>query len=134
MFSHVNIGIADYDRAFKFYDGLMRLLGLRQRFADKEKGWAGWQPAEGGRPLFVIALPFDGQDASPGNGQMVAFAAPTRAVVDQAHAYALSAGGRNEGAPGLRPHYHPNYYGAYFRDLDGNKLCVVCHEAEAVKD
>ena len=133
MFSHVNIGIADFDRAFGFYDGLMRLLGLCQRFADRQKGWAGWQLPEGGRPLFLIARPFDGGPPSPGNGQMVAFLAPSRAIVDQAHAYAVAAGGRDEGMPGLRPHYHPNYYGAYFRDPDGNKICVVCHEAEPAK-
>ena len=127
MFSHVNIAITDFERAFDFYDGLMRLLGQKQRFADKEKSWAGWEPAEGGRPLFLIARPFDGRPASPGNGQMVAFQAPSRKVVDQSHAYALAAGGRDEGKPGLRPHYHPNYYGAYFRDPDGNKICVVCH-------
>ena len=130
MFSHINIGITDFDRAFAFHDGLMRLLGMRQRFADKEKGWAGWQLPEGGRPLFLIARPFDGGPAAAGNGQMVAFLAPSRAVVDLAHAYALTAGGRDEGAPGLRPQYHADYYGAYFRDPDGNKFCVVCHAAQ----
>jgi lactoylglutathione lyase len=66
-----------------------------------------------------------------GNGQMVALLAATRAQVDAAHALALAHGGRCEGPPGLRPHYHANYYGAYFRDPDGNKLCVACHEAVA---
>ncbi len=61
---------------------------------------------------------------------MTALTAPSRAVVDRCHALALAAGGTCEGPPGLRPHYHPAYYGAYFRDLDGNKLCVVCHEPE----
>jgi hypothetical protein len=49
--------------------------------------------------------------------------------VDAFHALALSLGARDEGAPGLRPHYHAHYYGTYVRDLDGNKLCVVCHQA-----
>jgi lactoylglutathione lyase len=133
MFSHINIGITDFDRAFGFYDGLTQLLGLRQRFADRDKGWAGWQPAEGGRPLLLIARPFDGRPASAGNGQMVAFQAPSRRIVDAAYAYALAQGGTDEGAPGLRAQYHPDYYGAYFRDPDGNKLCVVCHEAEPAK-
>jgi catechol 2,3-dioxygenase-like lactoylglutathione lyase family enzyme len=63
---------------------------------------------------------------------MVEFEAPTRAAVDAFHAAALAAGASDEGAPGLRPHYHPNYYGAYVRDPDGNKLCAVCHNrAEA---
>jgi lactoylglutathione lyase len=60
---------------------------------------------------------------------MVAFLASSRAVVDQAHAVALASGGTSEGAPGLRPEYHAHYYGAYFRDTEGNKLCVVCHAA-----
>ena len=58
---------------------------------------------------------------------MVAFLAETRAVVDEAYAVALTSGGTSEGAPGLRPEYHDHYYGAYFRDPDGNKLCVACH-------
>ncbi|HEX4859541.1 MAG TPA: VOC family protein, partial [Usitatibacteraceae bacterium] len=78
-------------------------------------------------PLFVIAKPFDGQPHERGNGQMVAFLASSRALVDQAHALALAHGGTSEGAPGLRPEYHEHYYGAYFRDPDGNKLCVACH-------
>jgi lactoylglutathione lyase len=60
---------------------------------------------------------------------MTAFMADTRAMVDAAHAAALAHGGTCEGPPGLRPAYHEHYYGAYFRDPDGNKLCVVCHEA-----
>jgi lactoylglutathione lyase len=58
---------------------------------------------------------------------MTAFLAAHRATVDRCHALALAHGGRCEGPPGLRPHYHADYYGAYFRDPDGNKLCVVCH-------
>ncbi|KVE06791.1 VOC family protein [Burkholderia anthina] len=58
------------------------------------------------------------------------FYAPTRAHVDRCHAFALRHGGTCEGPPGLRPHYHRDYYGAYFRDPDGNKLCVVCHRPE----
>jgi hypothetical protein len=61
---------------------------------------------------------------------MIALLAPKRALVDACHAAALKLGGADEGAPGLRPHYHPNYYGAYFRDLDGNKICVCSHHAE----
>ncbi|MDR6673780.1 putative lactoylglutathione lyase [Xanthomonas translucens] len=66
----------------------------------------------------------------PGNGQMLALQAASRAQVDRCHALALAHGARCEGAPGLRAHYHPDYYGAYFRDLDGNKLCVCCHRTE----
>jgi hypothetical protein len=54
----------------------------------------------------------------------------SRAVVDNCHEVALTNGARSEGPPGLRPEYHPNYYGAYIRDLDGNKVCVCCHHPE----
>ena len=56
--------------------------------------------------------------------------AADRASVDRCHAAAIARGGTDEGAPGLRPQYHPHYYGAYFRDPDGNKLCVCCHDPE----
>jgi predicted lactoylglutathione lyase len=83
------------------------------------------------RPLFVIGSPYNGEMATAGNGQMIALLAPTRAGVDNAYASALKNGGRCEGAPGLRPEYHADYYGAYFRDADGNKMCVCCHDAAA---
>ena len=71
--------------------------------------------------MLGVTLPFDGEDASVGNGVMVAFSAGSAAAVDQVHAAALAAGGICEGPPGQRM---DNFYGAYFRDLDGNKLCV----------
>ena len=129
MFSHIHLGVADFERAVAFYAPIMAALGLKQRFADPVKGWAAWNPSTGGRPLFIIGKPYDGAGHDAGNGQMVAFMANTRAVVEQAHALALAHGGKDEGQPGLRPHYHANYYGAYFRDPDGNKVCVVCHDA-----
>jgi len=129
MFSHVYVGVRDFARAYAFYAPLLELLGQPQRFADAEAGWAAWQPAGGGRPLFIIGLPFDGEHV-PGNGQMTAFLASDRAMVDRAHAMVLTRGGASEGAPGLRPHYHANYYGCYFRDPEGNKLCVACHQPE----
>ena len=127
MYSHVCVGVADFDRALAFYRALMPVLGIAERFCEPSRPWAGWQSSPGPRPLFVIGTPFDGQPQAPGNGPMTAFLAATRAMVDAAHATALAAGGRCEGPPGLRPHYHANYYGAYFRDTEGNKLCVVCH-------
>jgi lactoylglutathione lyase len=66
-----------------------------------------------------------------GNGQMVAFLAHSRRVVDRVHAAALANAGSSEGPPGLRPEYHEHYYGAYFRDPDGNKLGVACHAPSA---
>jgi catechol 2,3-dioxygenase-like lactoylglutathione lyase family enzyme len=127
MISHVFIGIGDFDRAMAFYTPLLQVMGLEARFCDASKPWAGWQRAGGGRPLLVIGHPYDGQPHQPGNGAMLALAASTRAMVDAAHQAALAHGGRCEGPPGLRPHYHPHYYGAYFRDPDGNKLAVACH-------
>ncbi|UVE16332.1 VOC family protein [Pseudomonas sp. LS44] len=130
MLSHIFIGIGDFERAFAFYSALMNCLGLKPRFCDWSRPWAGWQGEEV-RPLFLIGRPFDQEAHHPGNGQMVALLAQSRAQVDSAYAIALANGGTSEGAPGLRPEYHENYYGAYFRDPDGNKLCVVCHAAES---
>ncbi|QNM98192.1 VOC family protein [Chitinimonas koreensis] len=130
MFSHLFIGITDFDRAFAFYSALMDCLGIEPRFCDRSRPWAGWQTAGGPRPLFLIGRPYDQQPHQPGNGQMAAFMAERRAQVDEAHRLALAHGGTSEGLPGLRPEYHPHYYGTYFRDPDGNKLCVVCHAPE----
>ena len=76
----------------------------------------------------MIGTPHDGQPNAPGNGQMTALLASSRARVDKACEIALACGGRCEGPPGLRPEYHADYDGAYFRDTEGNKLCVACHE------
>ncbi|SDN88474.1 VOC family protein [Phyllobacterium sp. OV277] len=102
----------------------MEALGNPLRFSDHAKPWAGWQPQGGGRPLFLLGVPFDGEAAHSGNGQMIAFLASDRATVDRIHALALENGGRCEGPPSLRLHYHPNY----FRDPDGNKICVCNHD------
>ena len=128
MFSHIYIGASDFTRAYTFYAPLMAELGLRQRFYVPERSWVGWQPGNGGRPLFIVGQPFNGEAHDPGNGQMVAFMAKDRATVDKTYALALANGGKDEGKPSLRPHYHENYYGAYFRDTEGNKVCVVCHD------
>lgn len=130
MFSHVFTSVGDFERAHAFYAGLMAILGIERRFHDPAKPWAGWHSAGGARPLFVIGRPFDGQPHAAGNGQMVAFLASSRAVVRAAHQHALAHGGRCEGPPGPRPQYHRDYYGAYFRDPDGNKICVACHAPE----
>ena len=72
--------------------------------------------------------PLDKKAATVGNGVTIGLDAANRPAVDAAYKAGMSAGGKDEGAPGLRTHYHPNYYGAYLRDPDGNKVCVVCHK------
>jgi catechol 2,3-dioxygenase-like lactoylglutathione lyase family enzyme len=126
VISHVTVGVADFERAFAFYAAVLPELGLVLKFSEPENAWAGWVSPLAPRPLFLITQPFDGKPHAAGNGQMVALMAESRKIVDRTYAAALSKGGRCEGPPGLRPHYTPDYYGAYFRDLDGNKLCVVC--------
>ncbi len=127
MFSHIFVSVTDFDRALEFHSALMATLGNELRFCERETPWAGWHSQGGTRPYFVICHPFDGHPHAPGNGQMVAFMAATREQVRQAYQAAMAHGGVCEGAPGLRPQYHAHYYGAYFRDPDGNKFCVACH-------
>lgn len=127
MFSHIFVGVADFEKALRFYTPLMDSLGNTLRFCDRSRPWAGWQSQAGPRPLFLIGAPQDGNAHAAGNGQMVAFAVASRADVDTAYRLALAHGGTDDGAPGLRPEYHADYYGAYVRDTEGNKLCVVCH-------
>ena len=123
MFSHVTIGTNDLARAAPFYDAVMSALGI-ERVPSKYQTWAAWRhPGEAA--TLRVGRPYDGQPAHQGNGWMAAFAAPSRAAVDAAHAAALAAGGRDEGAPGPRPQFAPDYYGAYVRDPDGNKLHFV---------
>jgi len=134
MLSHVHIGVTDFARALAFYRGVMEELGFALKFSEPDKPsdrpWAGWMRPGVERPLFLIGLPYNGERATVGNGQMVALLAPNRAAVDRCYARAIASGAQDEGKPGLRPHYHANYYGAYFRDLDGNKLCVCCHDPQ----
>lgn len=131
MFSHVFTSTRDFERAFAFYAPFLKVLGLELRFHEPEKPWAGWQVSGQPRPLFVICQPHDGQPHHPGNGQMVAFAAASRALVRSAYEVGLASGGTSEGAPGLRPNYHAHYYGAYLRDPEGNKVAIACHSADA---
>jgi catechol 2,3-dioxygenase-like lactoylglutathione lyase family enzyme len=127
MFSHVTIGSNAIARAIGFYDAVLPVLGLRRHEGDAAAGQAGYALAPEATPQFWVMRPFDGQAASAGNGVTIAFLAGDRAVVDAFHAAVLVNGGRDEGAPGLRPNYHADCYAAYGRDLDGNKLCCMCH-------
>ena len=124
MFSHVTIGSNDLGAAKPFYDALLKPLGL-VRHMEVPTG-VGYSPA-GGRPQLWVVNPLDEKAATAGNGITIGLDAADRPAVDAAYKAAMAAGGKDEGAPGIRAHYHPNYYGAYLRDPDGNKICVVCH-------
>ena len=123
MFSHVTLGTNDWARARPFWIAVMDALG-HPVFFEREGGIAFGSPTG---PKTFVGPTFDGRPAAPGNGVHIAYLVESRAKVDAFHAAALAHGGSDEGVPGLRPHYHPNYYGAYVRDPDGNKLQAVCH-------
>jgi catechol 2,3-dioxygenase-like lactoylglutathione lyase family enzyme len=131
MLSHVHVGLSNFSRSYAFYAAIFEALGLELRVYRPQESWAGWGAAGTQRPLFFIGLPFDRRPVDAGNGHMIALLASTREVVDRCHAAALAHGGCCEGPPGLRPHYHAHYYGAYVRDPDGNKICVCCHTPPA---
>lgn len=127
MFSHITLGTAHVPRAARFYDEVLKPLGMQRR--KTAKAGICYAPIDfaGVNEPFWVVRPLDNNAACAGNGVTVAFEAASRAAVDAFHAAAIAAGATDEGAPGLRLHYHPNYYGAYVRDLDGNKICAVCH-------
>jgi catechol 2,3-dioxygenase-like lactoylglutathione lyase family enzyme len=127
MYSHVTVGTNDIARAIAFYDRVLAPLGLARQESDLGEGHAGYAAAPEATPQFWVLRPINREPAGAGNGVTIAFEAPDRATVDAVHAAILAAGGTDEGGPGLRPHYHADYYGAYGRDPDGNKLCCVCH-------
>jgi catechol 2,3-dioxygenase-like lactoylglutathione lyase family enzyme len=126
MYSHVTLGTNDIGRAEAFYDAVMGVLRHPVLFKSGQTLAYGEMTGE---KLFVLT-PFDKKEARPGNGVHAAFKVERRADVDAFHAAALAHGGTDEGPPGLRPHYHPNYYAAYVRDPDGNKIQAVCHRRE----
>ena len=120
MIGYTCVGTNDLARATAFYDALFAIVGAKHFFeTDRGSGW-GTAP---GKPLFCVMRPFDGRPATVGNGDMVALVAKDTDQVAALHARALALGGTDEGAPGLRGH---DFYGAYFRDLDGNKLAAYC--------
>jgi catechol 2,3-dioxygenase-like lactoylglutathione lyase family enzyme len=132
MLSYVYFGTNDLDRATRFYDATLAPLGM-QRCITGDPEWdrisTGWGIYENGgtRELaFWVGKPFNQQPASVGNGSMVAFSARSWKAVGDFHAAALANGGTCDGAPGLRLHYSPDFYAAYARDPDGNKIAAVC--------
>ena len=125
MLSHVSIGTNDAVRAAAFYDPVLATLGIRklhERDGSLDYGTS--------IMFFSLEKPVDGKPASVGNGVHVAFLAETRTMVDEFHRTGLANGGSDAGAPGLRPEYDDNYYGAFLRDPDGNKIEAVSFAAE----
>jgi catechol 2,3-dioxygenase-like lactoylglutathione lyase family enzyme len=118
VIGYTTIGTNVLDRAKTFYDAVLAPLGGRRTLTYERSQYYG-SPERGA--MLGVVLPFDGEAATGGNGTMVALMAGSAAVVDQVHAAALAAGGTCEGPPGQRM---DGFYGAYFRDLDGNKLCA----------
>ena len=121
MLHHVSIGVADVARAAQFYDRVLQELGYKRVFEVLPYG-IGYGDKQ---PAFWVQLPHDQQTASVGNGVHVAFNATSEATIRAFHRAALEAGGTDDGAPGPRPDYGPDYFGAFVRDLDGNKIEAV---------
>ena len=122
---HVSVGVSDVKRAGKFYDAVLGALGYARYWeimpyaiAYGEDGFDFW-----------VQLPHDQKPASAGNGYHVAFNAKTKKAVHAFHAAALANGGTDDGKPGPRPDYGADYYGAFVRELDGNKIEAVLHPA-----
>jgi catechol 2,3-dioxygenase-like lactoylglutathione lyase family enzyme len=123
MIDHLGIAVSDYNRARRFYEKALAPLGyavVMEVGIEEGEPSAGLGP--GGRPYFWIAA--GKRSKSPLH---IAFAAKDRPAVDAFYRAALAAGGKDNGAPGIRAHYHPNYYGAFVLDADGNNIEAVCH-------
>lgn len=126
MLDHIGILVSDFARSKAFYERALAPLGYAALMSVTK--------AESGRADFVgFGVPpkpdfWIGSGAPNQPAIHVAFRASNRATVDAFYAAAIAAGGRDNGAPGLRPHYHPNYYGAFVLDPDGHNIEAVCHE------
>ncbi len=123
MFLYITLGTNNLDAAKRFYDAVMPTLGQMLRAEEPDE--VGYGLPAPGRIRFWVTKPYNGEPATVGNGSMPAFDAPSRAAVDAFHAAGLAAGGKDEGAPGLRP-YGADFYACYLRDPDGNKISAVC--------
>ena len=123
MIGYVTVGSNDLEKSRAFYDALMPTIGAGRilEFGDHFTMYG----TSMGRPALAVCKPYDGNPAVVGNGHMAAIACDSRARVDAIHAKAMELGGSDEGAPGVRGEEGPQaFYGAYFRDLDGNKLAA----------
>jgi catechol 2,3-dioxygenase-like lactoylglutathione lyase family enzyme len=126
MIGYATLGTKDIVKARAFYDALLGIVGAKRimEFGDDLGGFTMWGTGWD-KPGVAVTLPYDKQPATVGNGNMIALTVDQRSLVDALHAKALELGGTCEGAPGLRGDEGPQaFYGAYFRDLDGNKLAA----------
>jgi predicted lactoylglutathione lyase len=117
MLGYVTIGVKDMDRAEEFYNALLAEIGAKQLFGQDRIKFYGTGPEDS---MLAVCIPYDEEEAQPGNGCMVAIPGGSREGVDKLYAKAMELGATDEGEPGERL---PIFYGAYVRDLDGNKLC-----------
>ena len=127
MLGYVTMGTNDLERARAFYAQLLATIGATElmRMSDEEANGFTLYSTAWGQPGIAVTRPYDGQPVHRGNGHMTAIVVDERAKVDALHARAIELGGTCEGPPGLRGDEGPQaFYGAYFRDLDGNKLCA----------
>ena len=128
MLDHVGLTVSDFARSKAFYAAALQPLSItlimevtaEETGADAHAGFGA-----DGNPFFWI-----GGGPQTGSAAHVAFTAPSRAVVEAFHRAALAAGATDNGAPGLRPHYHPTYYGAFVLDPDGHNIEAVCHRSD----
>jgi catechol 2,3-dioxygenase-like lactoylglutathione lyase family enzyme len=128
IIDHVGLGVSDYPGALAFYEKALAPLGISlvmRLDPEKTGGYEGAGFGRGGKPSFWLSR----SRATPPPIH-VAFVADDRAAVDAFHRAALAAGGRDNGPPGIRAHYHPDYYGAFVLDADGNNIEAVCHRRE----
>lgn len=124
MIDHLGLTASDFNRTKAFYDAALKPLGMSviMQVSAELTGGSPYIGYGSDRPVFWVGA------NGPVSGPMhLAFGARTRAEVDAFYAAAIAAGGRDNGAPGLRPHYHPNYYGAFVFDPDGVNVEAVCH-------
>jgi catechol 2,3-dioxygenase-like lactoylglutathione lyase family enzyme len=121
MLDHLGLPVSEYAKSKRFYESVLAPLGY-EVIMEFGASTAGLGAA--GKPDFWIS------QGAAGGPVHVAFASPDRSTVDAFHKAALAAGGSDNGAPGLRPEYHPSYYGAFVLDPDGNNIEAVCHQPE----
>jgi catechol 2,3-dioxygenase-like lactoylglutathione lyase family enzyme len=121
VFDHVTLNVRDFAASREFYTRALEPLGITERHAVEGLNTCGFGMPEEPEDFWIW------QREPVGTGIHVAFVAADYTAVDAFHAAALAAGGTDHGAPGIREHYHPNYYGAYVLDPDGNNVEAVCH-------